>query len=77
MTIDGSGDDSIKIQGVSEQYVFTDTDGGSEGAPLAKQRAQRLDVIRAVCETCALILRSSRLGSYNFWVWRLRRSMVS
>ena len=32
MTIDGSGDDAIQIQGLTEKYTFTDADGGSEGA---------------------------------------------
>ena len=32
MTIDGSSDDAIQIQGLTEKYTFTDSDGGSEGA---------------------------------------------
>ena len=31
MTIDGSDDDKIKVQGLNEPYTFTDADGGSEG----------------------------------------------
>ena len=30
LTIDGSGDDEIKIQGLPD-YSFTDADGGSDG----------------------------------------------
>ena len=32
MTIDGSGDDDIRVQGINEPYTFTDADGGAEGA---------------------------------------------
>ena len=32
MTADGSEDDQIKVQGLTEPYTFTDADGGSEGA---------------------------------------------
>ena len=32
MTIDGTRDDEIQIQGLTEKYIFTDADGGSEGA---------------------------------------------
>ena len=32
MTIDGSGDDAIRVQGLTEPYSFTDADGGAEGA---------------------------------------------
>jgi hypothetical protein len=32
MTADGSEDDRIHVQGFTEQYSFTDADGGSEGA---------------------------------------------
>ena len=31
MTIDGSGDESIRIQGLAEKYTFTDADGGPVG----------------------------------------------
>ena len=31
MTIDGSEDDHIKVQGLTEKYTFTDADGGAEG----------------------------------------------
>ena len=31
MTIDGSGDDAIKTQGLTETYSFTDADGGEAG----------------------------------------------
>jgi hypothetical protein len=31
MTIDSSGDEAIRIQGLTEPYSFTDADGGSEG----------------------------------------------
>eukprot|EP00966_Prymnesium_polylepis_P238079 5505671-Prymnesium_polylepis.3 len=32
MTIDGSGDDKIRVQRLTEPYTFADVDGGSEGA---------------------------------------------
>ena len=32
MTIDGSDDDAIQIQGLKEKYTFTDADGGPAGA---------------------------------------------
>ena len=31
MTIDGSEDDHIKVQGLTEKHTFTDADGGAEG----------------------------------------------
>ena len=31
MTIDGSDDDAIRVQGLSGQYAFTDADGGDAG----------------------------------------------
>ena len=43
MPIDGTGDDAIQIQGLSEKYTFTDADGGpsgeDEGADPAEQVA--------------------------------------
>ena len=32
MTIDGSGDDAIQTQGITEKYTFSDADGGPAGA---------------------------------------------
>ena len=31
MTTDGTGDDLIKIQGLTDTYSFTDADGGNQG----------------------------------------------
>ena len=55
MTIDGSGDDAIQIQGLTEKYTFTDADGGPEGAESEadEDAADLADVAESVAEGVA------------------------
>ena len=45
MTIDGSGDDKIKPQGLSEAYTFTDADGGPAGGESEPEEEEGEDVV--------------------------------
>ena len=47
MTADGSEDDQIKVQGLTEAYTFTDADGGSEGAEseVEEDKEEHADVL--------------------------------